>query len=109
MIRLIKIGIKFVEKEYFDKFVLEDLYYWGKFIVKGIFFDEYLEFIDSVVYIYRNNLKYIEDFFIDYFLWDWEKKILFVYEFKKEIFDLDFFVKVIIIFKELFRIWGFVK
>lgn len=109
MTRLTKIGIKLVEKEYPDKFVLEDLYYWGKFTAKGTSFDEHLEFIDSVVHTYRNNLKYIEDSLIDYSSWDWEKKIPLVYEFKKEISDLDLFAKAITTPKEPFRIWGFAK
>ncbi|AJC70921.1 hypothetical protein X802_00975 [Thermococcus guaymasensis DSM 11113] len=109
MVRLTKIGIKIAEKEDRNKFVLEDLYYWGKFTVKGTSLDEHLEFVDNVVSTYRNNLKYIEDSLIDYSSLDWEKKIPLVYEFKKEISDLELFVKAITSPKEPFRIWGLAK
>ncbi|AEF96073.1 hypothetical protein [Methanotorris igneus] len=109
LMRITKSKIKIVSEDDKDKFVLEDIYYWGKFTVKGTSIEKHNEIVDETIENYEQKIEIIEDSLIDYTSSDWDDRIPLIYEFEKEIEDLKSFVEGLISVKEPFRIWGLAK
>ncbi|MCQ6254740.1 hypothetical protein [Methanocaldococcus sp.] len=91
--------------------VLENMYYNGKFSVKGTSFNEHLNIVNGVRKRYANMLKTIEEEYEIYY----EKKDFgiavsgspLLISFKREIEDIDKFLNILLSTKRPFRLAGF--
>lgn len=97
------------ENELSEDVTIEDVNYWGKFTVKGNSFYQHMEIVDDIETNYENTLKIIET---EFNLCYTKSKVLgspICIELKKEISDIDAFIKVVFSSKEPFRLSGFSK
>ncbi|AEF96939.1 hypothetical protein [Methanotorris igneus] len=104
-LRLSKAKIKFEDEEN-DEFVLEDVYYWGKFTVKGNDINKHFKIVNRVLDEYKDKLNLIESSLIDIESDNIGDKTPLLYEFKKDIEDLEAFVSYLTSLKQPFKIFG---
>jgi len=104
-LRLSKAKIKFEDGEN-NEFVLEDVYYWGKFTAKGNDISKHFKIINSVLNEYKAKLDLIESSLIDINSGNLSNNAPISISFKKEIEDIDRFLSVILSEKKPFRLTG---
>ena len=98
-------------KTYFEKnFVLEDIFYNGKFTVKGTSIDGHFHIVNKIVNHYEENINEIEDNCAISYEKD-ERGYRFSGSpisiiFKKKIENLEFFLDQLFSSKKPFRLWG---